>query len=255
MYNINLEGMKSRLSKKILETQTFILLDLIKWKIVDGYRAYKNRNDKKIHLFGISMYCGLYGQGKTMALTEYLERMRNKYGDKIYISTNYFYEGQDFPLTHWKDLMKEYDKPIIFGYDEIQNEFNSRDYQNFPYELLTLLTQNRKGNGKKIVCTAQRFVRVDKIFRELCTEVVECKTRFGRLTSLKSYDWEDYEQLLKTPIVSMKMKIHTKWRKLFVQTDYIRGRYNSYQMLESAKSKEYISTNEQVQKFKINVGA
>lgn len=219
-----------------------VLLDLIRWLTVDFIRLFTR--PRRVHLYGIRMYCGLYGQGKTMALTEYLERMRQRYGDKIYIATNYYYKGQDFPINSWKDLMPDYDKPIIFGYDEIQNEFNSRDYSNFPYELLTLLTQNRKGNGKQIVCTAQRFVRVDKIFRELCQEIGECKTRFGRLTSVKVFDWEDYEMLLKTPNVNMRMKIHPKWRRIFVQSDYIREQYDSFKMLESAKSKEYITRTE-----------
>lgn len=218
------------------------VLDLLRWLSIDIYRGIRYK--RRLHVYGIRMYCGLYGQGKTMALTEYLERMRKKHGDQIYIATNYYYRGQDFPIHTWKDLLKDYDKPIIFGYDEIQNEFNSRDYSNFPYELLTLLTQNRKGNGKQIVCTAQRFVRVDKIFRELCSEVTECKTRFGRLTSLKTFDWEDYEMLLKTPNVNMRMRIHPKWRYIFIQSDHLRNQYDSYQMLESAKSKEYITRNE-----------
>ena len=46
-------------------------------------------------------------------------------------------------------LLKEYDKPVVFAWDEVQNEFNSRDFKNFPVELLTLLTQNRKGHGKQ----------------------------------------------------------------------------------------------------------
>ena len=148
--------MLNKIKNKIIKT-TFrpMFLELIKWKTIDIYRAI--RSPKRVHLYGISMYCGLYGQGKTMALTEYLERVRNKYGDKVYIATNYYYANQDFPITSWRDLLEEYDKPIVVGYDEIQNEFNSRDYSNFPYELLTLLTQNRKGNGKQIVCTAQRF--------------------------------------------------------------------------------------------------
>ena len=90
-----------------------------------------------------------------------------------------------------------YDRPVIFGYDEIQNEFNSRDYRNFPYELVKLLTQNRKGHGKQIVGTAQRYGRVDKTIRELCTHVVECKKAwFGRVTKLKKYDVEDYEMFI-----------------------------------------------------------
>lgn len=86
-----------------------------------------------------------------MALTEYLTRMRKKYGDKIYICTNYGFRDEDFKLTHWRDLLSDYDKPVIFGYDEIQNEFNSRDYQNFPFELVTMLTQNRKGMVNRLL--------------------------------------------------------------------------------------------------------
>ncbi len=229
-----------------------IFLELIKWKIFDLYKSFKD--EEKVHLYGIKMYVGLYGMGKTIALTEYLNDMRKIYGDKIYIATNYFFEGQDFEIAHWRDLLVEYDKPVIFGYDEIQNEFNSRDYNNFPHELLTLLTQNRKGNGKQIVCTAQRFVRVDKIFRELCQEVIECKTILGRLTSLRGYDWEDYEMLINTASVDKKIKVRPRFKKRFVQTDNLRGMYNSYQMLENAKNKDYLTKKERsISLFDINV--
>lgn len=219
-----------------------LLLEFFKWKFIDLYRFV--RYGKQIHLYGIRMLCGLYGQGKTMALTQYLDSMRKKYGDKIYICTNYFYLDQDFPLTDWKVLLKDYDKPVIFGYDEIQNEFNSRDYQNFPYELLTELTQNRKGHGKQIICTAQRFNRVDKIFRELCQEIGECRTLFGRYTRVRWYDLEDYEQLLSTTDVNLKRKIRPIKRFSFVQTDRIRNKYDSFKKLDSARHKQYISRQE-----------
>lgn len=61
---------------------------------------------------------------------------------------------------------------------------------------MRLLTQNRKGHGKQIVGTAQRFIRVDKVIRELCTHVVECHTLLGRWTFQKRYDAEDYEEML-----------------------------------------------------------
>lgn len=220
------------------------LLRVARWWIVDIYRYFTT--PRKIHLYGIWLYCGLYGQGKTMALTEYLVRMRRKYGDKIYISTNYGFKGEDFPLETWKDLLTEYDRPVIFGYDEIQNEFNSRDYKNFPYELVKLLTQNRKGHGKQIVGTAQRFGRVDKTIRELCTHVIECrKSCFGRVTREKKYDVEDYEQMLNTVDVMQKRKIPcTRYR--FIQTDSLRGSYDSFKMLDTARTKEYVSASEKL---------
>lgn len=215
---------------------------VLPWLFRDIYRFFKN--SRKVHLYGIWLFCGLYGQGKTMGLTEYLVRMRKKYGDKIYICTNYGFKDEDFALSHWRDLLSEYDKPVIFGYDEIQNEFNSRDYQNFPFELVTMLTQNRKGNGKQIVGTAQRFGRVDKTIRELCTHVIECKRAyFGRVTKLKTYDVEDYEQYLHEIDVMKKRKIPFR-RYKFIQTDELRNAYDSFQMLDSAKKREYISQSE-----------
>lgn len=220
------------------------LIKVGRWLVVDLYRFFTT--PRKVHLYGIWLYCGLYGQGKTMALTEYLSRMREKYGDKIYISTNYGFKGEDFPLNSWRDLLTTYDKPIIFGYDEIQNEFNSRDYKNFPYELVKLLTQNRKGNGKQIVGTAQRFGRVDKTIRELCTHVVECrKAWFGRVTKTKKYDVEDYEQMLNEIDVMKKRKVPCI-RYSFIQTDDLRNAYDSFQMLETAKTKEYVSMSEKL---------
>ena len=212
------------------------------WVVKDTIKFFKE--PRKLHLYGIWLFCGLYGYGKTMGLTEYLSSMREKYGDKIYISTNYGFKGEDFPINHWKDLLIEYDRPIIFGYDEIQNDFNSRDYANFPYELVKMLTQNRKGHGKQVVGTAQRFTRVDKTIRELCTHVIECRPSFfGRVTKLRKYDVEDYEMYLNEIDVLKKYKIPCHRRK-FIQTDALRDAYDSFQMLESAKNKEYMSVAE-----------
>lgn len=228
----------------LILTKCPMYVKVIRWWIIDLIRFFKF--PKEVHLYGIWLYCGLYGQGKTMALTEYLTRMRAKYGDKIYISTNYGFKDEDFPLNNWKELLTEYDKPVIFGYDEIQNEFNSRDYKNFPYELVRLLTQNRKGHGKQIVGTAQRFGRVDKTIRELCTHVIECKkSGFGRITKLRKYDVEDYEMLLNEVDIAKKRKIPFQ-RYSFIQTDQLRESYNSFQMLESARNKEYISASEKL---------
>lgn len=224
------------------------LIRLIYWKIKD-VKANKNK-EKKLHLYGIEGYFGLPGFGKTMAMSKRLLDYRKKYGDDVIIMTNYGFSYEDKPFTHWKQLLEEYPKTVIFAWDEVQNQFNSRDYKNFPTDLLTLLTQNRKGNGKMILYTAQRWHRVDKVFRELTTLCHQCKTRMGRLTGVKSFLWEDYEQLITTTNVKSKMKIHPRKRDVFIQTDFIRNCYDSYQMLESAKSKEYMSRTEIEQTLK-----
>lgn len=224
-----------------------IIIRLIYWKMIDLSRYIKKRIHKeeiKPHLYGIYGFFGLPGKGKTMALVYQLEEYRKKYKDKVYIMTNFNYKNQDFEFKTWKQLLNTYDKPLIVAWDEVQNEFNSRDFKNFPIELLTLLTQNRKGNGIQILYTAQRYNRVDKVFRELTHYAIMCNTILGRLTRLRFYHWEDYEHLNNTANVDMKVKIRQTRTISFIQTDEFRDLYDSYKMLESAKSKDYLDRNE-----------
>lgn len=191
----------------------------------------------KVHLFGIKGFFGLPGTGKTMAMCKYLNDMRSKYGDKIYITTNFGYEGEDFPFNGWIDLTSDFDKPLICAWDEIQNEFNSRDFKNFPIALLTQLTQVRKGNGIKLLYTSQRWGFVDKNFRQLSGTVCDCKTVLGRFTVVKEYDSVDYEEIQNTLEVDRKLKIKPKNCYSFIQTKILRNSYDSYKMLSTARYK------------------
>jgi hypothetical protein len=223
-----------------------VWIELIVWKIIDLVRfiGETRAGKKKAHLYGIWCFVGIYGGGKTMSLVEYLERVRRKHGKKVIIATNFYYEHQNFAIESWEDLLKPYKKPVIFAYDELQNEFNSRDYKAFPPQLMHLLTQNRKGRGKQIVYTTQDYGTVDKSFRRLTQRVVTCRTRFGRLTSCRTYTREDFENLQTASSVKAKIKIKPMKRKLFVQSDYLRSLYDSYQYLETAISKEYMGLDE-----------
>lgn len=218
---------------KIPLITTFVRL--MYWKVKDIIKAIKE--PKAPHLYGIYGYFGLPGYGKTMAMSKRLLDIRRRYGDKVIIITNYGFEFEDEPFTHWEQLLENYDKPLVVAWDEIQNEFTSRSWKDFPLELLTLLTQNRKGNGKQILYSCQRYNRVEKVFRELTVICYECKTIFGRYTTAKGFDWEDYEMLINNTDVNKKMKIRAKSKDKFIQTDFIRNCYNSYQMLNSARDK------------------
>lgn len=208
------------------------------------FMKIKEEKDRPVHLYGIYGFFGLPGKGKTMAMSKYLNDMREKYGDKIYIMTNYFYKGQDFPFTSWKDLLKPYDKPLIVAWDEVQNEFNSRDFKSFPIALLTLLTQVRKKNGIQVLYTAQRWHFVDKNFRSLSFGCYECNTFLGRYTFAKMYDPVDYDNLCSQSDYDKRRRIKPLKVMDFLQTEELRNCYDSYKMLESAKSKEYMSREE-----------
>lgn len=224
-----------------------MILLILKSIILLPYLLVKKIIDKKnmgIHLYGIYGYFGLPGKGKTMAMSHRLKKLREQYGEDIYIMTNYFYNDQDFEFNSWKDLLKEYDKPLVVAWDEVQNEFNSRDFKSFPISLLTLLTQVRKKNGIQILYTAQRWHFVDKNFRSLSFGCYECGTILGNLSYTRLYDPVDYDNLCSQSDYDKRRRIHPKFTESFLQTKELRECYNSYQMLESAKSKDYLERDE-----------
>lgn len=204
----------------------------------------RKRDGTDVHLFGIQCYYGLPGQGKTYAMCRELRRLRKRYGDRILICTNFFYDDQDFPFESWKQLLAGYDKTLIVAWDEVQNEFNSRDFKNFPIQLLTQLTQVRKGHGIRLLTTSQRYHFVDKNFRSLADTVVDCRCILGCFNALAYYDPMSYDELQQTAQIDRKMHIKPKRRECFVQNDDIRDCYDSYAMLESAKSKDYMSRDD-----------
>lgn len=224
-----------------------MILTIIKFILALPYLVFKSAKDKLnrgIHLYGIYGYFGLPGAGKTIAMSKRLKELRKLYGDHIYIMTNYFYEDQDFEFTSWRDLLKDYDKPLVCAWDEVQNEFNSRDFKDFPIALLTKLTQVRKGNGIQILYTSQRWHFVDKNFRSLSFGCTDCSTILNNLTVIRMYDPLDYDNLCSNSDYDKRRKIHPKYTTSFFQTEELRNCYDSYKMLESAKSKEYMDRAE-----------
>lgn len=206
------------------------------WKAKDIYDGIKN--GKVFDEFGVTMYCGRQGAGKTMAMTEYLERMRELYPEAI-IVTNYGYSNQDKEFTDWNDFfeIRNAEKGVIFAIDEIQNEFSSSAWNKFPETLLQVITQQRK-QRIKIVCTSQIFTRVAKQLREQCNDVVDCVTVAGRWTFTTCLDAIDYNNTIDSP--TGKKKIRRLYRKNFLQDDYIRGLYGSYEVIEKISNTVYL---------------
>lgn len=202
-----------------------ILLDFLKWKFIDIYRGIKYK--KPIHLYGVRCITGMYGCGKTMTMSKIALDYRKKYEDSIYICSNFGFALQDFEFNNVNQLIKQYDKPIIFLWDEVQNEFPSTD-KNFPKEVRQALSLCRKGNGKMFFWASQDHELVHKTIRRLTIAYGCVKTLGGRLTKIKWYFPYDYQALFEQNNIDKKIKIHAFKRQSFIQTDYIRSLYNSY---------------------------
>lgn len=206
----------------------------------DVVRAVRNRDVP--HLYGVWLYVGLPGRGKTISMVEYLDRMRRRWGDRILIFTNFGWAHEDGPLTDWRQMLQVYDKPVIWALDEVQLTFNSRNWQSFPPEMVTFLTQNRKwGQGAQLVATAQSFARVDKVFRELTHYVIECRTLGGRWTFQRAFETQDY---MDGQDPQRGRPRRRAWRYSFVQTDRLRAQYDTMKRLDALAKEEFLTRSE-----------
>lgn len=153
---------------------------------IDATRQYVddmfNRKPDFFAPQGLVVFTGRQGNGKSAALFQYAMELHDQYPlCKCISNTKYIY--QDKRLTHWSQLTnyKNEHKGVIVIMDELQNWFSSNMSRNFPPEMLSVITQNRK-NRRVILGTAQNFYLLAKPIRSQCTEIRECMTLAGVIT-------------------------------------------------------------------------
>lgn len=207
----------------------FSLPSLVYWWIQD----FKNRDKNLFNLYGLRLYCGRQGSGKTIGIVHDLEEYRRRY-PHVKIYTNFGYRSQTAPLVSLNDLIDpdllNGTDGVIFAIDEIQNEFSSSASRDFPESLLSQITQQRK-QRICILASSQVFTRIAKPLREQSFIVVDCKTIGGRYTKLKYIDADDYISYAENPNPKKRLKLKKKAVKVFVQTDALRACYDSYELI------------------------
>jgi hypothetical protein len=212
------------------------------WKVIDIYRYIKNKEYKDFTGFGLHIYVGLFGAGKTISMVEKARRIAKAY-PQVTVLTNI--KLFDFPahttiepLINFKQIIDAPGNTLIL-IDEISSILNSRrwDKEGVPAALLGQLLQIRK-QRKMLLATAQRFLHVDKLVRDITFTVRDCNTIAGRWTFTKIYDAWDYER-------STDMKpVYPIGHSTFIQTDKIRQSYDTYELIDSFKKEDFLSDGE-----------
>ena len=159
------------------------LIDFIRWKICDLIMLIIN--GKTFNLYGVTIFCGRQGGGKTIGIINELEYIKSKYPECL-ILTNIGYKRQDYPLVSWRQLLETRNgtKGVVFVIDEIQNQYNQNSWKDFPEEILSVITQQRK-QRIKIFLSSQVYQNVVIQLRRQCYDVVECKTFLRTLDKTK----------------------------------------------------------------------
>lgn len=201
---------------------------------IDFFDYIKNKKWNVWNGFGLNIYVGMFGKGKTLSATKYVIEQANRY--KLNVISNIKLNGIEYvPLTNWKQIV-DCDGNTIILIDEISTVFNSRNWKDFNINLLFQLLQCRK-NKKMIVGTAQRFSHVDKLLRDITYNVIDCN-KYWRLLHNDYFDGWDYENC-QNP--RMLHKVFHCWK--FISNKDFKS-YDTSEIIDNAKRTDFISNNE-----------
>lgn len=178
---------------------------------------------------GIVIYEGEQGNGKTISLVHDVFSMLKEYPSAILVD-NLAIHGEESTkqkeLLHWKQLLtiNNGSGGVICVIDETQNWFSSKDSKNFPPEMLSVVTQNRK-NRRIILGTAQQFYMLSKDIRTQTTELRSCFTLFGCVSGyIRKKPYFDSEgNVLKYKFLGIN---------LFVHSNQLRRSYDTYKVIK-----------------------
>ena len=188
---------------------------------------------------GIYLFCGEQGSGKTSTMINRTMMKQEEYPN-IKVIGNAGYKFQDRELKEWKDLLQFNNgaNGVIVMIDEISSLLNSRSFKDFPPEMLTVSTQNRK-NRRAIYATTQRFEMTDKVIRTQCKEYINCHTFLGTLCVC--IRWK--------PIFDEEGNVSKRKYKgyyVWVHNNKLRNSYDTYKAINRLTKTGFVPRSEQI---------
>lgn len=205
-----------------------LFVDAPRQIIVDKY----NREQNEFQEYGLIIFTGYQGSGKTSSMVKYILDLKEKYVDAK-ITTNFGLSCENMILDDWRKLTDFVNgkQGVICALDELQNWFNSKNSKNFPAEMLSVVTQNRK-NRRVLLGTAQNFYMISKDIRSQTREIRKCMTLFGCITIVHRVQ----------PIINGDGDIE-KLRHIgfywFVHDERLRSSYDTYKVIENLSKADF----------------
>ena len=213
------------------------------YTVLDIITYIRYKKWREFNRYGIDLFIGMFGHGKTLSMTHQARLLYNQYGDNLRFISNYKLNDIPYiPLINFQQLVdigeEEDNKYVgtVVLIDEIENVLSHRNFANFPLALLHTLTQQRK---KKvyIMASAQRFFMVDKLFRSITTNVIDCN-KYWRFQHCELYDAWDLENAMNYQMIR---RFSNEW--WFVRNiDYMS--YDTSEMVKKTTAEQFISNEE-----------
>lgn len=200
-----------------------------------------NHDPDAFEFYGIHIFAGEQGSGKTMAMIHKLAELKELY-PQCKISSNMQIEFADNTIEEWTDILKNNNgtKGQIIVLDEIQNWFNSLESKDIPIEFVAEVCQQRK-QRKAIFGTSQVFTRVGKPIREQTTWLYKPFTILGCITVVRVY-----KPKIKDDGTLDEKNMRMQRCYMFVHDKYLRECYDTYQKIERLSKKGFKPRSEQI---------
>lgn len=212
------------------------------------YMYYKHKNE--YYGWGIHLFTGKFGQGKTSLMTIKAYKEAKRYPQLTIVTniqlTNFPEHTQILPLRTAEDILNAPVNSLIL-IDEIGTLFNSRDFasgkNSVPKPVFQHLCQCRKRH-LKIMATVQRFNLLDKQIRDITATVTTCTATprhpFTRVLIGKTYDIDEYEAYCANRMYTPRCDSTT----VTIQRDLYRHLYDTSQLIQGLLELEYLSDEE-----------
>jgi len=226
--------------------------------IKDVYAYFKNHENKRFQEWGLHIFVGKFGQGKTCSAVRYVYNMCCRYEEVTVLTnlklTNFPKHTTIKPLKCIQDILDAPDNTVVL-IDEIGTIFNARDFQN----------NSRKGKGSEpegmpkvlfqhicqvrhrhmvIIGTVQKWGFLEKQLREITADVTVCSAfpahPFSRIITNYCYDRDEYDLFYQSPLRPLVPLAGEVW----LQTDKIRGLYDTKEMVNTILKMDYVSDEE-----------
>lgn len=222
----------------------YFFYDYIKYRYLKSYQNFFG--------WGIHLYVGSFGSGKTASAVRYVYNQCCKYSQLSVVTNinlvNFPSYTKIYKLNTVDDIINA-DEDCIVLIDEIGTIFNSRDFATskskraVPKSLFQHLCQCRK-RRMQIVATVQKYNLLDKQIRDISATVTVCKSfsrhPFSRFCFLYRYDADDYDMYSTNRLYTPRLLASA----CYVQTNLQRNLYDTSELVADMLDKEYLSDEE-----------
>ena len=218
--------------------------------VIDLYHWIKDKGWLVFNGWGLHVYTGKFGAGKTCSMVRDAYLLAKRYPQLHIVTnlqlTNFPKHTEILPLKSPQDILNAPNNTLVL-IDEIGTIFNSRDFaaskESVPKILFQHLCQVRKRH-LEIFATSQRWNFVDKQLRDITATVRVSSVHFGhpfsRLGIVHEYDAYEYDLAFSNPLVPL----NALDGYCYCQTDAVRNLYDTAELVQNMLKMEYVSDKE-----------